>query len=201
MRPVFGFTQQSFAKFGKPGSLETIRPLRFQMRHGEKRKGKKKKKFSCDLLCRADTCHDLSPHFSNTPGVSHTERSARHLSSSEEEKHLRVTQSVVQRGSLCWWEMTSSTGLWLESLQIRVKYSSYWLVWLHPSLWTVFSWPSGWECFSLSLPFLLLSLFFICSPALLPLNKLQGRWWQQGGRDLQGRVLWFPVSQPCRAPV
>lgn len=69
------------------------------MRHGEKRKGKKE--FSCDLLCGANTCHDFSPHFSSTPGVSHTERSARHLSLSGEEKDLRVAQSVVQRGSLC----------------------------------------------------------------------------------------------------
>lgn len=64
------------------------------------------------------------------------ERSMCHLSLSHEGMDFRVAQSVVQRGSLCWWEMTSSTGPWLWSLQTRVKYSSYWLIWLHPSLWT-----------------------------------------------------------------
>lgn len=55
------------------------------------------------------------------------------------EKRFKVAQSVVRRHSLCWWEMTSSTGLWLWSLEARIKNRSYWLVWLSPSLNTCLS--------------------------------------------------------------
>lgn len=128
-----------------------------------------------------------SPPFPSTTGISYTERSARHLSLSGEGRDLRVAQSVVQRGFLSWWEMTSSTGLWLWSPQIRVKYSSYWLVRLHPAFSLSLSGPPV-SCHGpldentslFSFPSFVLSLF-ICSQASPLLNKLQGHWWQRGG--------------------
>lgn len=90
------------------------------MIRGEKRKGKK-----CFLV----TCQTAVT--SPAPQVNRTWKGNTSFVIVRLEK-VAKSCTVVQTESECWWEMTSSTGLWLWSLQIRVSYSPYWLVRLHP---------------------------------------------------------------------
>ena len=82
--------------------------------------------------CAAKTCSDFGPHFSSTPGESHSERSTRHLSLSDEGKVESCTVCGAKR--LCRLMRNDKlhwTVISLRSLQIGVESSSHWLVRLH----------------------------------------------------------------------